>query len=473
MFLNGWTIIAGLVPLLAIITAGHALLYKRDPRAALGWIAVCLFFPVAGSILYYLFGINRISTRAKALVKRSPLERARQDRARASTTDCTVPDHFIDAITISNAVTKRPLVGGNHLDMFVNGDKAYPAMLETIANAKRTCFLASYIFATDRTGQAFIDALGTAADRGVDVRVMIDGIGEYYSLPRAGSLLKKKKIRFARFLPPRLVPPSLYINLRNHRKILVVDGQIGYTGGMNISDCHLTADVDIRKSVTDVHFRLHGPIVKQMNQVFLEDWGFCTGDRLQADEQQAPDSSDVLCRAIVDGPNEDLDKLVTILIGAIQTARQSIRIITPYFLPTREMVSALRIAALRGIDIAIILPSQNNLPFVHWASRKMLWELLQHNIKIYYQPPPFSHTKLFITDNRYVHIGSANLDPRSLRLNFEFVVEICNETFGEKLACFFEEIREKSTQVSLEEMDSRAFPLKIRDALSWIFSPYL
>jgi cardiolipin synthase len=477
MLPSGWKIIASLAPLLAIVTAGHALLSKRDPRAALGWVAVCLLFPIAGPTLYFLFGINRISTRARVLHKRLPSRLSMRERVESISTDISgqirVPYPFRDIITISNAVTRKPLVGGNHLDILINGEQAYPAMLDSIAKANRTCFLASYIFATDRIGRTFIDALGMAADRGVDVRIMLDGIGEWYSLPRAGSLLKKKKIRFERFLPPRLLPPSLSVNLRNHRKFLIVDGLIGYTGGMNISDLHLTAEMDIKKRIADVHFRLQGPIVTQMTQVFLEDWRFCSGELPAAGEPAPEDTSGALCRVIVDGPNEDLDKLATILTGAIHTARQSIRIMTPYFLPSREMISALQIAALRGVEIIIILPAGNNLPFVHWATRSMLWEFLQYGIKIYYQPPPFAHTKLFITDNQYVHIGSANLDPRSLRLNFEFAVEICDEAFGASLLDFFEQIRQKSTALSLQELDSRPLPWKIRDALAWIFSPYL
>jgi cardiolipin synthase len=473
----GWTIIAWLVPLLAITTAGHALLNKKDSRAALGWIAVCLFFPVAGPILYYLFGINRIRTRAQELKRHLPFRLFMPERSAGASpeagTQVPIPDRFLDILSISNTVAGRTLVGGNHLDMLVDGEQAYPAMLETITKAKRTCFLTTYIFDRDKTGRAFSEALGAAVDRGVDVRVIIDGVGEHYSFPRVGGLLRKKKIRFARFLPPRLLPPSLSVNLRNHRKILVADGLIGYTGGMNISDRHLTADIKRKKRVADVHFRLQGPIVKQMTQVFLEDWGFCTGERSVPEESVSEDYSDMLCRAVVDGPNEDLDKLAIILTGAIQTARKNILIMTPYFLPAREMISALQIAALRGVDITIILPARNNLPFLHWAARNMLWELLQYNIKIYYQPPPFAHTKLFIIDNQYVHIGSANLDPRSLRLNFEFAVEICNETFGRKLTHFFEEIQQKSTSVSLKDMDSRPLFFKIRDALIWIFSPYL
>jgi cardiolipin synthase len=265
----------------------------------------------------------------------------------------------------------------------------------------------------------------------------------------------------------------MFINLRNHRKILVVDGSEGYAGGMNIGDRYLTTNVRNRERVTDVHFKFTGPVVSQMEEIFLEDWGFCTGEYIQSLPQIPAADGGAVCRAIADGPNEDLDKLATILLGGIVAAQQEILIMTPYFLPSREMISALQVAALRGVTVHIILPARNNLPFVHWATRNMLWQLLRHKIRIYYQPPPFAHTKLLVIDRRYGLVGSANIDPRSLRLNFEFAVEICDERFGATLAAYFEEIRKQSRETSLAEMDKRPLPIRIRDALAWLFSPYL
>jgi cardiolipin synthase len=359
--------------------------------------------------------------------------------------------------------------------MLHNGEQAYPVMLQTIEQAEKYIFLASYILETNETGRKFIDALGRAAGRGVDVRVLIDGVGELYSLPLAGWLLKKCGVRHVRFLPPRLFPPSMFINLRNHRKILVADGREGYAGGMNIGDRYLTANVRNHKRVADVHFKFTGPVVSQMEEIFLEDWGFSTGEHVQPLPQipAIADGGAAVCRAIADGPDEDLDKLATILLGAIVAAQQEILIMTPYFLPSREMISALQVAALRGVTVHIILPARNNQPFVHWATRNMLWQLLRHKIRIYYQPPPFAHAKLLVIDSQYSLIGSANIDPRSLRLNFEFAVEICDERFGASLAAYFEEIRKQSRETSLAEMDKRPLLVRIRDALAWLFSPYL
>ena len=268
MTLSHWILIlAG--SMVVVAAAGHSLLYKRDPRAALGWIAVCVMFPFVGPLLYFLFGINRVRTRAKKLERQSPLylsvchERAEEtpgDEMPATGPSVQSPE----LARISDAVTRRPLVGHNRIEIFHNGEQAYPAMLEAIDGAEQTIFLSTYIFETDTTGMRFIDALARAVRRGVDVRVLVDGIGGYYSRPRAGTLLHRQGVHTARFLPPRLVPPAVHINLRNHRKVMVTDGRIGFAGGMNIGGRHLAGRTGNPSRVVDVHFRITGPVVTQI-----------------------------------------------------------------------------------------------------------------------------------------------------------------------------------------------------------------
>jgi len=477
MAIVNWIALA-LIIMLSVVAACHALLYKRDPRAALGWMAVCLLFPLAGAALYVLFGFNRVRTRAQKLGHRWPFllyvgyERPEaQDVPVLSSLD--VPEEVQPIARISDAVTRRPLLGGNRIELLHNGEQVYPAMLEAIEHVERTLYLSTYIFETNDTGRHFIDALARAEGRGTAVKVGIDGVGELYSIPRAGKLLERRGVHVARFLPLRLVPPELHINLRNHRKILVADGTIGFIGGMNIGDRHLAERIDNPSRVVDAHFRLTGPVVTQIEHIFLEDWGFSTGERTVPSESLAIGTGSMTCRTIIDGPNEDLDKLSTILVGAVSSARQRISIMTPYFLPSRELIAALQAAALRGVEVTILLPGKNNFLIVHWATRNMLWELLQWGIRVFYQPPPFVHTKLFVVDDQYALIGSANIDPRSLRLNFELAVEVYDSQFAGTVSEHIQRCRERSQEVLLEDVDGRHLPVRIRDSLAWLFSPYL
>ncbi len=462
---------------LVVGTAGHALLFKRDPRASWGWIAVCFIFPILGPLLYLLFGINRVQTRAKRLTRRLPFLFLFSHEPPAIPA-VVHPEEELSAkvrriARVSDKVTRRPLLHGNRVDLLQNGEEAYPAMLDAVDRAERTVYLATYIFESNRTGQRFVDALVRARDRGVQVRVLLDGIGELYAFPRSGRLLSRRGVRVARYLPPTLIPPSLHVNLRNHRKILTVDGRDAFLGGMNIGDRHLAGDRGNPSRVEDIHFRVAGPVVQQVEEVFCGDWSFVTGEALEGTRQDLPRAGEAVCRTVVDGPDEDLDKLAVILAGAVSAARKRVIIMTPYFLPSREMIGALQTAALRDVEVHVILPGRNNLPFVHWATRNMLWELLQWGIRVFYQPPPFVHSKLFVVDDVYAQVGSANLDPRSLRLNFELVLEAFDFDLIERLARYAEARRSRSAEVTLEDMDRRSLPLKVRDSLSWLFSPYL
>lgn len=464
---------------LGICASIHALLSKRDPRSALGWIAVSLSFPGFGALAYVLFGINRIQLRAKSW---QPLRNWRSHPANAPDEYRAIDipalssvnnDSLKSLTAISGAMSHYPLVNGCALTVLHNGEEAFPRMLEAIHAAKHCVYLSTYIFETNPTGLLFIDALEAATKRGVDVRVLIDGVGLLYSFPTARRILKKRKVRVATFLPLSLSKRSVYLNLRNHRKLLLIDGVWGFTGGMNIGGRHLAAVKTNPRCVVDMHVAVQGPVLEQMEAIFLQDWHFATGEPPHAPQAHVPAAGQAVCRGLATGPNEDFEKLRWILLGALSTAKRAVRIMTPYFIPDAALVAAINTAVLRGVQVDIILPRLNNLPLVHWASRAYLWELLKYGVAIHYQPAPFVHSKLFVVDDFFSLVGSANLDPRSLRLNFEFTLEVYDIATAGHLITHFDRVRSCSHRVTLEEMDARSLPVKLRDSLAKIFSPYL
>jgi len=229
-----------------------------------------------------------------------------------------------------------------------------------------------------------------------------------------------------------------------------------------------------RRAVKDLHFEIEGPVVEQMERTFLEDWGFVTGSRYELrDPPKPPAAGSATCRGVSDGPNEDLDKLKWILLGALSGARRSVRIMTPYFLPDPELIAALNAASLRGVRVDLILPERNNLPYVAWASQAQLWQVLSFGVRVFLQPGPFAHTKLFLVDDHYALIGSANLDPRSLRLNFEFNLEVYGAETAGKLSEYFESARRVSRETSEADLNARPLAAKLRDGVAALFSPYL
>ena len=485
-----WLIII-LHVLVAAAASWHALLFKRDSRAAFGWLSVSILFPIVGPVLYYIFGINRVKSRARLLhrgqsglegagsaklVRRlvgfergagfAPLEKSRQDLYPAEPVQRGL-------VRASYTITGSELSVGNHVEVLHNGEGAYPPMLAAIAKAEHSISLMTYIFETNETGRQFIEALGEAVGRGVDVRVILDGMGEKYSFPRAAGLLDRAGVRVCRYNPPRWIPPNLSVNLRNHRKVLVVDNEIAFTGGINIGDRHLADNPAVKHPVADIHFALRGPVIDQLRSAFTDSWLITSGEQMSQLAPAEAVAGDSQCRVIVDGPDDNLDKLELVLLAAVCAAQQRIQIMTPYFLPSAALVGALQVAALRGVQVQVVLPEENNLRYVHWANRNMLWELLYYHIQVFYQPPPFAHSKLFLVDDDYALIGSANIDPRSLRLNFELGVEIYDQKLVSELTDHFEKTIETSRPVTLDEVDGRSLPVRTRDALCWLFSPYL
>ncbi len=459
----------------------HALLHKRNPGATLNWTLVCLFIPFFGAIGYWLLGANRILTRARGWQQAGLF--SRQSTSQYETAAIELAQFHPERAgtlqsleAIAKRVTEQPLLGHNNVEPLYNGEQAYPAMLAAIASAKQYVFLSTYIFETKTIGRDLIVALGQASERGVDVRVLIDAIGERYARPRATKLLKKyPKVKTARFLPLSLSRRGLNINLRNHRKLLVVDGQVGFTGGMNIGRRHLVEDPKNRKKTVDVHFAISGPSAGVIADVFLEDWRFSVGDEVQEKPiaNTPPLHGEALCRGIKDGPNEDFGRLQWILVGAIGCAQKRIQIVTPYFLPTVELTTALNAAALRGVIVDIVLPAKNNLPIVAWASQGLLEDVIQYGVRVYYQPPPFNHSKLFVVDEFYSIVGSANLDPRSLVLNFEFNLEIYDEVLGKKLSSHIDSLVQTSTTTTLETLKNFGFWRRLRNSLARLGAPYL
>lgn len=469
-------IAAGFALLAAGLASVHALLNKRDHRAAALWLGFIWLMPVVGPVLYIAFGINRIRRHAQALrVGRGPGDAPKraipEDMGEAQSLEA---GHMRMLAQVVDRVAGQPLLSGNRVQALVNGDEAFPAMLAAIDSATRSISLASYIFDNDRSGSDFVAALERAVRRGVQVRVLVDDAGARYSFPSIVGKLKRARIPVARFLPT-LAPWRLTtMNLHNHRKLLVVDGTCGFTGGMNIRQGNVLGDKP-RRPVQDLHFKVEGPVVAQLQEAFASDWEFCASENLTGDLwfPELPDCGKSIARVITDGPDADYDKARWTLLGALSCAQTSVRILTPYFLPDASLITALNLAALRGVQVDIILPAANNLPFVHWASRAMWWQVLERGCRLWLTSPPFDHSKLMIVDGHWVLLGSANWDPRSLRLNFELNLECYGREFAGTMETIVQNKLRTARAVTLEEVDGRSLPVKLQDSVARLFTPYL
>lgn len=465
--------------LLAAGVTAHAVLNKRDSRAAIGWTALAWLVPYVGPLAYFVLGINRIyraGTRlglSETLRDNPQFEASEEEMVQAQEALKNFPN-FAGLVKAGEVLTSKPLLPGNSIHCLIDGDEAYPEMIEAINKAEKTIGLLSYIFDADRAGDQFVEALVRAKDRGVAVRVLVDDVGARYSKENIVERLSASGVTAASFLPTRGWRSRRFSNLRNHRKILVIDGRVGFTGGTNIREAHCLR-WEPKSPTQCLHFKVEGPVIAQISEVFVTDWKFATGEKLLGPAwfPCAERAGSVWARGVSHGPDEDFETLSKLIFAALSSARDRVRILSPYFLPDARLTEALAVAALRGVTVEIYLPSDNNIKIVEWASMAQLDLIMEHGCRVYITRPPFDHTKLTLVDETWALVGSTNLDPRSLRLNFEFNVECYNPYLSEELQAIVDKKAMGAKELTLDDLNSRPFPKKLRDGLARLLSPYL
>ena len=459
-----------------LLATAHIVLNKRDAQSAIGWVGMVWFAPFVGAVMYYLLGVNRVERKAKHLRRRHHRPTGAESSATGGPDAIPLSAaHLAPQARLVHALTGDRLLAGNAVLPLDSGTSAYAEMLGAIDAASQSVGLSTYIFDNDAAGKRFIDALGRASARGVTVRVLIDDIGARYSWPwTAVGPLRKAGVQVARFLPQLFPWHFQYANLRNHRKILVVDGKTGFTGGMNIRAAH-DPSLQTKSPIADLHFRLEGPVVAHLRETFATDWEFSTGTALRGREwfPKLEECGKASARGIRSGPDDNSMRLRAFYLGALAAARSSVRIVTPYFLPDAALIAGLNVAALRGVKVDIVLPERNNLRLVHWACMGQIEQVLELGCRVWFDPPPFAHTKLLIVDRTWVLFGSSNWDPRSFRLNFEFDVESYDPGLAGSLDDKVAETVGRSRELTPAKLRRRSLPAKLRDGAARLLMPYL
>lgn len=456
--------------LLAGLVTADVLLKKSDVRGALGWIGIVWLAPVVGSLLYYMFGINRVTRRAARLTRPD----SRETAARDAPAEPRGPANIQALAEVGRRITRAPLASGNDISILRGGDEAYPAMLEAIHTARRSLALASYIFRDDAAGEEFARALSEAQGRGVQVRVLVDSVGSGYILSPIYHRLRRLGVPAARFLHTWMPWRMPFLNMRNHRKLLVADGKVAFVGGMNIAsqDClsrHPPAYVE------DIHFRIEGPVVRSMMEAFARDWTFTTEETLDQDiwwpdlATQGP----VLARGLRSGPDADLYKLETLVGAAISLAKRRVRIVTPYFLPDQSLEFAIAQAVMRGVKVEIVIPGHSDHAYFGWALRAHLRFFRYTKADVYFSPLPFDHSKLATLDGEWSLIGSSNWDARSFRLNFEYDLECYEPGFTAALDRIIDAKIAAARKVDYQALLRQPLAVRLRDALFRLMVPYL
>ncbi|KOF54320.1 MULTISPECIES: phospholipase D-like domain-containing protein [unclassified Achromobacter] len=458
--------------------AVHAAMTKQDVRAAIGWVGVALFSPLFGALFYFVAGINRIR---KTRVSQQRDEAMVIDADQVETPPVDVAPisgpQFASLKVLGDRVSRFRLLGGNTVRPLAGGDEAYPAMLLAIRGARHAIAMQSYIFDNDVIGREMAQALIEAHARGVQVRVLIDAIGAKYSRPPIVRMLARGGVPVARFMTnPLGVMRMPYANLRSHRKVLVVDGRVGFTGGMNVRAAFVSAVAGQRVNA-DTHFRLEGPIVTQLMSVFAHDWNFTTHESLPArpwfDPHATAPAGSVPMRCVPSGPDRAIGSTHNMLLGALAVAQRRVRIQSPYFLPDQTLIGALATAARRGVQVDIVIPGKNNLRLVDYAMTAQLDQVIHTGCRVWRARGAFDHSKLMTVDDAWAYVGSSNLDPRSLRLNFELDTEIYDPELARWIGARIDGLIANARRETLENLLSAPFLKRLRNKVIWLATPYL
>ena len=451
MYFFSFTLAGVLLVVMQICVTVHIILHKEDVPSAIGWTGLVWLAPMLGCVVYVILGINRVRRKAARLHNRGADIFTLTGKT-AQEIEREIPPSFVQLLRLGYKVHPQHLALGNSVSPLLNGDAAYPKMCAAIAEAQKEVLIESYIFNNDKAGQQFISAIKQACQNGAQVRVLVDGVGVNYSHPNIIKALRDlPQVELGIFLRSKSPINLPFVNLRNHRKIMIIDGEVAFFGGMNLAEGNLLSTKP-KEPIQDVTFEVRGPVIEQMAKLFEEDWRFATHKTFSSVSAQAKHAlaGSVPARIIPDGPDGDYGKLERLFLGALACAQKTAFIVTPYFLPENEILSALETAVMRGVRVEIILPQKSNIFGMDRAMRANFRRLLGKGVKIYQAAPPFDHSKLFMIDDAWVLAGSANWDVRSFKLNFESAIECFHPQLAQEVRRIIEHKKKLSAPVPYE-----------------------
>lgn len=478
-----------LVNLVVSITASCIIVYKReDPIKTLSWVIVILSVPYLGLIGYIFLGRNfrkeKMFSRKGAGDSRFRRKRLTRKEMEDLLTDSPHAEEIrpLSKIIIQNFNSSRSrLLTNREVHIYFSGKEALEAMCQAMEEARHHIHLQSFIIEDDRTGRRFKEILIRKAKAGVEVRLMFDGFGSRNLGKEFLRELADSGVEVLNFSPFRLLFPPPIVNYRNHRKILVVDGNTGFLGGVNIADRYY--DGGSFPEWRDTHVRLTGESVYALQESFLLDRFFIQNKRLKRRKRYYPDVSirepeegkqhRFFTQVISSGPDSDWSGILQCYLSAISVARHHIYIITPYFIPSNTILDAIRNASLSGVDVRLMIPERSDTWLTHWSTMSYLSELIFAGVKVYLFQRGFNHSKVLSIDSEFCIIGSANMDNRSLEHNFEVTSVLYNRECAQTIESQFEKDRHRCTLVTRTEWEKRGFKHKAMESLARLISPML
>jgi cardiolipin synthase len=471
-----WVVALALVPVV--------LARRKEPSSTIAWILTLVFLPALGAMLFLAFGRDRVRWPARRKRDLDALVRAQVAASRDETGDTgrRAALALDGATSLEQALFRvgahlthlRPSTG-NRVDVLTDGNATFDAIGAAIDSARHHVHAQYYLIRNDATGAWFRDRLVAAARRGVTVRLLLDGYGCFALGPRWRRPLRKAGVHVADFLPMRsvLLQP---VNLRNHRKIVVVDGTVAFTGGFNVGD-EYRGQMKGLGGWRDVHLRIEGPATAELQRVFFQDWAFASSERIDPQAyfppRESPPVGNATIAVVPSGPDTRNEAIHRMFFGAIVGAEHEVLVTTPYFVPTESLLVAMELAAMRGVDVELLLPGRSNHRVTYHAGRSFYEPLLDAGVGLLEYAPGIVHAKTLVVDRHVALVGSANMDLRSFRLNFEVHTLVHDEGTAARLREAFASYRVDSTRVEAERWAARPWTLRVKEGASRLVSPLL
>lgn len=460
---------------ITLVAISFIIMAKKDPTKTLSWIAVVALFEIVGVILYLTFGRNFRKERLfskKNKTDKSQIEHIYHKQLN-SINDYTPVEEDLDITKLLWNNNRSLLTRTNKVEILNNGEATFGSILEAIGRAKRYIHLEFYIVEDDQIGNIVAEALIAKAQQGVEIRLIYDDVGSWSLGSRFVNRLKQAGIKVYAFMPVAFPWFTSRINYRDHRKILIVDGKVGFTGGVNIADRYLKSGK--REMWRDTHIKIEGSAVAMLHLIFMTDWHFVSKEELNAKIYLKPHPVDhnTPIQIASSGPDSNWASIMQTFFYAISSAKEHIYIVTPYFMPNQAILTALKVASLKGVDIRLLIPSRSDSKIVYCATRSYIDELLNAGIKIFMYQKGFVHSKLIMIDSEYCSVGTANMDIRSFEYNLELSALIYDKEVTKELESYFIADLADSKELNIKQWSKRSRKEYLLEALARLFSPFL
>lgn len=446
---------------------------NRNPVKTIAWILVLLLLPVVGLVFYFFFGEDH---RKKKLISRKMHKKLNRNSLRDSYvhhSGLSSPYGYKRLVHLLNKMSDAPLYKGNSITFYSTATEMYAELFSEIRKAKEFIHIQFYIFMDDNIGTELRDLLAEKAKEGVEVRFLYDDVGSWKAKKRFFKNMELMGIQVASFLEVRIPVLTSRVNYRNHRKVVVIDGNVGFMGGMNIADRYMTG---INNGIwRDCHFKLQGKAVNALETSFAVDWYSTTNEFLSSKKyfQATETADDNLMQIVTSGPNGEYKEIHEGIFQAITNAKEYVYIQTPYFIPTDNLMLAIQTAALSGVEVRLMLPKESDTVFVHMATKSYIKDMLKADVKVDFYKTGFLHSKLIVIDDSLTIVGSANMDVRSFEHNFEINAFVYDQNTALKAKDIYMNDLQDSETMSLEAWQKRPFKDRVASSVLRLFTPLL